>query len=173
MKTQFITLLAAAGLLVGCNKSVENASQKFNELPPAVQKTVRAQAPNAEIADVTKTTENGMEVYEIQFRQPGSDSNSKMTVALDGKLITGDMTRTPGPIQKALTPTGATGTKFSSLPEKAQKTIQAQAPNADIANISRSDKDGRVIYTIEFREPGKNPTIQVAEDGTLVQALQK
>ena len=75
--------------------------------------------------------------------------------------------------QRLLTPTGATGTKFSALPEKAQKTIQAQAPNADIANISRSDKDGRVIYTVEFREPGKNPTIQVAEDGTLVQTLQK
>src|SRR5882762_4894879 len=100
MKTQFITLLAAAGLLVGCNKSVENTSQKFNELPPAVQKTVRAQAPNAEIADVTKTTENGMDVYEIQYRQPGTDSNSKMTVAMDGKMVTSDMARTPGAIQR-------------------------------------------------------------------------
>src|SRR5437667_3885822 len=113
MKTYVVALIAAAGLITGgCNKSVENASQKFNELPPAVQKTVRAQAPNAEIADVTKTTDNGMEVYEIQFRQPGAESNSKMTVAVDGKLVSGDMTKPAGAIQKALTPTGATGTKF-------------------------------------------------------------
>jgi len=173
MKTTVITLLAAAGLLVGCKQSVENASQKFNELPPVVQKTVRATAPNAEIADVTKTTENGIDVYQIQYRQPGADGNSKMIVGIDGKLLSGDMARPPGAVEKLLTPTGATGTKFSALPEKAQKTIKAQAPDAEIANISRSDKDGRVIYTIEFREPGKNPTIQVAEDGTLVQALQK
>src|SRR5437667_7617075 len=121
MKLYAITTIAALGLLTACNSSVEKASQKFNELPPAVQKTVRAQAPNAEIADVTKTTENGMDVYEIQYRQPGAESNSKMTVALDGKLVTSDMARTPGAIQRALTPTGATGTKFSSLPEKAQK----------------------------------------------------
>src|SRR5205085_2344985 len=133
--------------------------------------TVRAQAPQAEIMDVSKKTDNGMEVYEIQFRE--GDQSPKIVVAADGKLVTSDMARPAGAVQRLLTPTGATGTKFSALPEKAQKTIQAQAPNADIANISRSDKDGRVIYTVEFREPGKNPTIQVAEDGTLVQTLQK
>src|SRR6266446_3954781 len=114
MKTHLITLLAATGLLVGCNKSVENASQKFNELPPAVQKTVRAQAPNAEIADVNKTTDNGMEIYEIQYREPGATSNSKMTVGIDGKLVTSDMARPAGAVQRLLTPTGATGTKFSA-----------------------------------------------------------
>jgi len=30
-----------------------------------------------------------------------------------------------------------------------------------------------VIYEIEFQEKGKNPNIRVAEDGTLVQDLQK
>ena len=53
-----ITLVAALCLLVGCNKSVENASLKFNELPPAAQKAVRAQYPNGEVADVSKKTEN-------------------------------------------------------------------------------------------------------------------
>ena len=76
-------------------------------------------------------------------------------------------------IQKALTPTGAVGTKLSALPEAAQKTIQSKAPNAQIANISRSDKDGRAIYEVTFKDQGKNPTIKVAEDGTLVQDLQK
>jgi uncharacterized membrane protein YkoI len=59
------------------------------------------------------------------------------------------------------------------LPEKVQKTIQSTAPGAAIADISRHDKDGRVIYEIQFQEKGKNPSIRVAEDGTLVQDLQK
>ena len=171
MKIQIVSLIAAAGLLAGCNKSVESASQKFNELPPAVQKTVRAQAPQAEIADVTRKTDNGMDVYEIQFRE--GDRNSKVVVAADGRLVSTDMARPAGAVQRLLTPTGATGTKLSALPEKVQKTIQSTAPGADIANISRQESDGRTIYEIEFREKSKNPSIRVAEDGTLVQDLQK
>lgn len=171
MKRYIISALAAAGLLVGCNKSVESASQKFNELPPAVQKTVRAQAPQGEIADVSHKTDNGMELYEIQFREPGR--NPKIIVAADGKLINTDMARPVGGIERALTPTGATGTKFSALPEKVQKTIQTTAPGAPIADVSRHEKDGRVIYEVQFQEKGKNPSIRVAEDGTLVQDLQK
>jgi uncharacterized membrane protein YkoI len=171
MKKYVITALAAAGLLCGCNKSVESASQKFNELPPSVQKTVRAQAPQGEIADVSHKSDNGMDVYEIEFREPGR--NPKIIVAADGKLINTDMSRPAGAVERALTPTGATGTKLSALPEKVQKTIQSTAPGAPIADISRHEKDGRVIYEVDFQERGKNPSIRVAEDGTLVQDLQK
>src|SRR2546427_12710382 len=121
MNKYVITLLAAAGLVAGCNKSVESASQRFNELPSAVQKTVRAQATEAEIMDVSQKTDNGMDVYEIQFRE--GDQSPKIVVAADGKLVSSDMARPAGPVQRLLTPTGATGTKFSALPEKVQKTI--------------------------------------------------
>jgi uncharacterized membrane protein YkoI len=166
-----ITLIAAMGLVAGCNRSIESASQKYNELPTAVQKTVRAQAPNAEIADVSRKTDNGIEVYEIQFREPGS--NPKLIVTADGKLISTDMARPAGAVERALTPTGAVGTKFSALPEKVQKTIKDKSPDTEITDISRQEKDGRVFYKIEFKETGKNPTMRVAEDGTVVQELQK
>src|SRR5712691_3759912 len=117
MKIQVITLIAAMGLVAGCNPSIENTSQKFNELPPAVQKTVRAQAPNAEIADISKKTENGMDVYEVSFREPGS--NPKVVVAADGRLLNTDMAKPAGAVERLLTPTGAVGTKLSALPENA------------------------------------------------------
>jgi len=172
MKKHTITLLAAAGLLVGCNQSIEKASQNFNELPPAVQKTVRAQSPNGEIASVDQTTDNGMQVYVVKFKQPDG-STPKVMVATDGKLISSDMPKTAGAIERALTPTGATGTKFSALPPAVQKTIQSKAPSTEIADISRHEDNGRVIYEIEFTDKGKNPTMKVAEDGTVVQNLQK
>ena len=172
MKTYIITLIAAAGLVAGCNRSVESVSQDFNSLPPAVQKTARAQSPKGEILGVSKTSDNGVEAYKIQYR--GTDnSNPTVIIAMDGRLIGSDMARPAGALERLLTPTGATGTKFSALPPAAQKTLQAQAPNAEIADISRHDKDGRIIYEIEFRDKGKNPTIQIAEDGTVVQNLQK
>src|SRR5438874_11231873 len=111
MKTYVVTLIAVVGLAAGCNRSIEKASTRFNELPPAVQKTVRAQAPNGEVADVSKKTDNGMDVYEIEFREPGQ--NPKILVSADGKLLSSDMARPAGAIERALTPTGAIGTKFS------------------------------------------------------------
>ncbi|HZR21641.1 MAG TPA: PepSY-like domain-containing protein [Verrucomicrobiae bacterium] len=172
MKKYAITLLAASALLAGCNQSVETASNKFNELPPAVQKTVRAQAPNGDIANVTTKSENGSQVYEVEFRNPNGP-NSKVLVAADGTLVGSDMTKPAGAVQKLLTPTGAVGTPLSALPEAAQKTIKSQAPDAPIAKISRHDVNGRTIYEVEFKDQGKNPTIKVADDGSLVQSLQK
>jgi uncharacterized membrane protein YkoI len=163
--------LAATGLLAGCNPSVETASKEFNSLPPAVQKTIRAQAPNAEIAKISHTTTNGMEAYKVQFREEGR--NPTIMVAADGSLLSTELGRRAGAIERALTPTGAVGTPFSALPEAAQKTIKGHAPNAEIANISRHEENGRVIYEVEFAEKGRNPSIKVAEDGTLVQELQK
>jgi uncharacterized membrane protein YkoI len=172
MKTYVVILLTASGLLmVACNQGVQSASNKFNELPPAVQKTARAQAPNAEIADVSRTSRNGMDVYEVQFRENGR--NPKVVIAPDGKLVSSDLPNPPGAIQRALTPTGAAGTAFSALPLAVQKTIQTRAPNAPIASISRHDSNGRVVYEVEFSDAGRNPTIRVADDGTLVQDLQK
>src|SRR5436190_12965043 len=171
MKAYIATMVAASGLLLwGCSPSVESASQKFNELPPAVQKTVRAQAPNAEIADVTKKTQDGMDVYEIQFNEPGK--NPKVIVAADGKLLNTDMPKATGPVQRLLTPTGAVGTKLSALPEAAQKTIQSKAPNKQISDISRHEKDGRVMYEVEFNDAGNRSIMEVAEDGTVVKDLQ-
>src|SRR5512133_709317 len=167
-----VTLLAAAGLLVGCNQSIEKASQNFNELPPQVQKTVRAQSPNGEIASVSKTSTNGMDAYKVEFKNDNG-RNPVIVVAANGTLLSSELGAPAGMVQRALTPTGATGTPFSSLPEAAQKTIQAHAPNAQIAGVSRHESNGRVIYEVEFTDKGKNPTIQVAEDGTLVQNLQK
>lgn len=171
MKKQILVALMAAGLVVGCSQSVQTASQKFNELPPAVQKTVRAQAPNAEITDVSKTSQDGRDVYQVQLSENGQ--NPKVVVATDGTLISSDMPKPAGGLERMLTPTGATGTSYSSLPESVQKTIKAQAPNAQISSISRHEDNGRTIYEISFQDQGKNPTMKIADDGTLVQPLQK
>jgi uncharacterized membrane protein YkoI len=175
MKTYLIPLALAAGLLAGCDRTVEQASKDFNSLPPSVQKAVRAEAPNGEIAHVDTRTENGMMVYEVEFRDSGA--NPKLLVSADGKVLNSAGTSKTeglvGSVEKALTPTGAVGTQFSALPEKVQSAIQTQASGGQIRDISRGEDNGRVIYTIEFVDAGKNPTIKIAEDGTVVQGLQK
>src|SRR4029079_13171727 len=99
MKNYAITMMAAAALLVGCNQSIETASTKFNELPPAVQKTVRAQAPNAEIAAVDKTKDNGIDVFEVKFKMPDG-STPKLLVGMDGRLVSSDFPKTAGTVER-------------------------------------------------------------------------
>lgn len=178
MKVYMVTLLAAAGLVAGCNQSVESNSQSFNSLPTAVQKTVRSQSPNGEITSVARTTDNGVEAYKVQIHNPGANNDSTMVVATDGRVLNTDMPNNNpngivSDVKKALTPTGAVGTQFSALPETVQKTIKAHAPDAQISDISRHSDNGRVIYEVSFKDQGMNPSIKVAEDGTLVQDLQK
>jgi uncharacterized membrane protein YkoI len=173
-----VTLIAAAGLAAGCNKSVESNSQSFNALPTAVQKTVRSESPNGEITSVSRTTENGVEAYKVQIHNPGNNNDATMLVAADGRVLNTDMPNNNpngivSDVKKALTPTGSVGTQFSALPETVQKTIKSHAPDAQIANISRETDNGRTIYEVSFEDTGKNPSIKVADDGTLVQSLKK
>lgn len=176
IKIYVVSLIAAAGLVAGCNQSVKTASEDFNALPTAVQKSIRAQAPDGDIAGISKTTESGVDAYKVEFRNPNGP-NSTMVVAMDGKVLSTDMPSKPNglaqDVKKALTPTGAVGTQFSALPESVQKTILAHAPQNQISSISRHDENGRTIYEISFEDTGKNPSIKVADDGTLVQELQK
>src|SRR5688500_732857 len=87
MMKYLVTLITAAAFIVGCDQrsSVKNASQEFNQLPEAVQKVVRAQAPDAEIADVEQKNRDGVTVYEIQFRD--KQRHPAMQVAADGTLM--------------------------------------------------------------------------------------
>lgn len=167
--------MAAAALGAGCNQSVKSASEQFNTLPMAVQKSVRAQAPNGDITSISRTTQNGVDAYDIELMDQGK--NSTMVVAMDGRVISTDMpAKQEGivpDIKKALTPTGAVGTQFSALPENVQKTILAHAPQTEISNITREQDNGRTVYDVSFKDSSTNPDIKVADDGTLVQGVQK
>lgn len=60
------------------------------------------------------------------------------------------------------------GTEFSELPTAVQRTIKAQASNAKIDDIDKETRSGRTVYEITFAEPGNNPKLHVAENGTIV-----
>jgi len=62
----------------------------------------------------------------------------------------------------------ALGTRFSELPPAVQNTIRAQRPNGKIADIDKERRSGRVVYEVQFAEPGLNPKLHIAEDGTLL-----
>ena len=69
--------------------------------------------------------------------------------------------------QNVLTGGPVTGTRIKDLPRPVRQTLKQRFPTAEIADIDKQTRNGRVFYKISFMEPGKNPTIYVAEDGSI------
>jgi uncharacterized membrane protein YkoI len=172
MKT-LIAVIATAALVVGCSQQIKETSAEFNKLPPSVQKAVKSHAPKAEIASVNETKRDGMTVYEVEFADPGA--NPKMVFAADGTILRDDTTALGAAGKASMEVKGSATAKsqLSALPEPVRKTVQGRVGNAEIASVNKKDDNGRVIYEIEFKDAGKNPTMKVAADGTIVESLQK
>jgi hypothetical protein len=64
-----------------------------------------------------------------------------------------------------------TGTTINDLPQPVKNTLKEKAPTAEIADIDRQSQGGRMIYRITFAEPGKNPTMYISQDGSIVQNM--
>lgn len=137
----------------------------MNDLPAAVQNAIKENAPNAKVDDIDKETRSGRVVYEITFEEPGK--NPKLHIAEDGTIVKADDKIT----EKSGAASGpSVGTKLSDLPEAVQKTIKEHAPNAKVDDIDKETRTGRVIYEVQFEEPGKNPKLHIAEDGSIVES---
>ncbi len=157
---------------MGCTKSsVEQASNEFNALPPAVQHTVRTRVPDAEIADVSKHTRDGTVAYEIKFRD--SKRHPAMEVAENGNLLKFEAGTAMGipPVEEGTIKGSGQQSPYSALPVGVQKAIQTYAPRADVSNVRRTEKNGQVVYEIEYAGKGSNPTVHVAPDGSVVHEL--
>jgi uncharacterized membrane protein YkoI len=60
------------------------------------------------------------------------------------------------------------GTKFGDVPAAVQQTIKREAAGAQVADIDKETRSGRTVYEVSFREPGLNPKLHIAQDGTLL-----
>ena len=183
MKRAILSIIAITALLVGCSDNRNSMSAKdataanqFGDLPPAVQSAVKREVPNGIVDRVSTETKDGRLVYKIKFQDEGL--NPSIWVTADGNILKSDINR-----DKAVGATGSgsdltTGSstkdlKFTQLPAKVQKAIRDQAPTAKIADIKRRNRDGRVVYEISFEDKGANPSMTVAEDGTILKEVQK
>ena len=66
-----------------------------------------------------------------------------------------------------------TGVTIQDLPQAVQSALKQRVPTAEIADIEKQTQDGHVFYKISFSEPAKNPTMCLAEDGTVVEPRSK
>jgi len=141
---------------------------KFAALPPAVQHTVRAETGGAEIDDIIRDTLEDQTVYRIYFINYGAFP--PLYVAPDGSILSEDLTVAMGATQDRFgVLVGSTvALTLNDLPLKAVKTIQAQAPDAEIDTISRQARGDQQVYLITFKNK-RHGEIVVSSEGVLLE----
>ena len=171
MKNRIVSCICATFLVAGCTQtSVEQASQEFNKLPPTVRQVVRSTAPDAEIAGVEKQTYQNRVIYRIKFRD--SQRYPAMDVAADGMIVkyqagTAALGRS-GPPVEVQQGGGAKDGSLSALPMGVRQAIEENAPKAPVAEIHRTEQNGRVVYEVEYAGKEPRPVLHVAADGTVL-----
>lgn len=63
--------------------------------------------------------------------------------------------------------------RLDEVPRAAQATIRRTAGDRVIAAITQDTVNDRKAYVVQFRESGRNPSVIVAEDGSVLQPIEK
>jgi len=132
------------------------------ELPPAVAKTVADYRPSAEIAKVEVEKENGVTLYDIEFKA----GQGEMEVAEDGSLIDIE-----------------TVVQENDVPKPALEAIKSAAASAKVKQIGKSEihaeaKNGKVtkldtfryVYEADLEKGSQVAEVEVAPDGKVIEA---
>jgi uncharacterized membrane protein YkoI len=163
----------------------------FEELPGAVQNTLRTYSQGARIEDIDKGTLQGRTVYEAAFKHQGK--NIELRVAEDGKLVRDEVNdrflaeigQAPGgafSAQSAASTPGAswasapqrvplssaTKVSFRELPSPVRDTIRTYAGTSRLEDIDKGNVGGQTVYQAAFKHGDQHVELRVTEDGALV-----
>ena len=181
MRKTFIAAIAVSALLAG-NPVVGAEKVKLTDTPEAVQKTIVAErGTSAEVKGITidRKSKDGAIVYDVEFKEPGK--NPKLRISADGTVIKDNRSE----LNRSESTTsrdkgtflglglGAKKVELTDLPLAAQTTVREQSHGAEIDKIHQETKDGKTVYMVEFKEPGKNPKIWVNADGSIMKTNDK
>lgn len=132
---------------------------RFEELPPAVQKTIKKEeaASDLKVGDITSERVDDRTAYRVEFRERGR--NPRFYVAEDGTLLR--------PVEKP--PALGVGTTFKDTPEAVQKTIRNEMAEGEIVKIKKEGRgDAAPSYRVDIRNSRESFQIEISEDGRLL-----
>jgi len=174
MKTRVFGAVLVALLAGGCatqeqaemakyqkvyDKPLTSPGAKFGALPPLVQRTVLAEAGQAEVVDAVRDTSSGKVVYKIYFR--ASDIFPPLYVAPDGSVLNPDLT-------VAISAVHGERVKPEDVPEAVKKAIKELSHGAEVDYVNQEAWGGKTVYVVTFKDAAHNPKLLLDENGKAV-----
>lgn len=147
----YTVTLAEAGherqLTVAADGTLLSKDVPLEETPPPVRNTVQGQLKGGKLESIAKTFDDNDIYYEATIiRKDGTERS--VTVGLDGKLLSADMS-------------------LDEIPAAVRKTIDTSLGTGKLKNVAHMFEDGETSYYVEFTRDGKERDLSVAEDGKL------
>jgi hypothetical protein len=158
MQPLWVVTAALLGLVFGMAPGDEGEEIKFASCPPAVRKTLQAEARGAKIETVLEEKDEDDETiywadvtldgktYEIGVLEDGT--LSEMNLAVDDEEV---------PIERC--------------PAAVQATFRSEGFGTRIDSVGKDIRYGVTIYETVVEHKGKSYELVVAEDGTLVEKV--
>ncbi len=121
---------------------------KLESLPPAVQAAVKEQTRNATLAGLSKETEKGKTLYEVETKINGKSRD-----------VTVDQTGAVVEVEEEV--------ELASIPDAAKAAIQKRAVGGSIKKVERITAGAVVSYEAEIKTSlGKSIEVGVNADGS-------
>ena len=120
---------------------------KMQDLPPAVQNAVKEQTKNATLVGLSKETEKGQTVYEVETKVNGRTRDLLL-----------DKTGTVIEVEEEV--------DLNSIPAAAKEAIQKKAAGAKINKVETVTKGSTVSYEAAITKNGKKSEVAVNADGS-------
>ena len=148
-----IALVLGLGMLGAAACAPETGGDEkevtLDQVPASVRATILKEAGTNTIDEIEKKTENGVTMYEAEWKVGGKEVEIKVTP--DGKIVAREIEVT-----------------IDQVPAAVKATILKEAAGNKIEEIEAETKNGTTTYEAEWHEGDKEIEIKVAPDGTLL-----
>jgi len=148
MKRNLSLSLLAGIVCVGLIAAADEPVRALTDLPPAVQKVIKANLGKNKLGDIERSSEDGETMYDADLIGADGETRS-LTVSEDGKWFTLEL-------------------GLSDAPGPVQRTVRKHAARGKVEEISKVSDDGDVYYEAEISIDGREITLTVGPRGRLL-----
>lgn len=145
-----LMVLNIATLLLSVGALAAEKKMKVQDLPPAVQQTVKEQTKDATMVGLSKEVEKGKTVYELETKKANGQTRDMMIDAT-GAVISVEE-------QVAL----------DTIPAAAKAAIEKSAAGGKVGRVEMVTEGKEVSYEAAIEKKGKKSSVTVKADGTPV-----
>jgi uncharacterized membrane protein YkoI len=141
-------ILVIACILSACELSGAESRVRMQDLPEAVQRTVKEQTKTAKLRGLTKEVENGQTFYEAETMLDGKTRD--VLIDKSGAVVE---------VEEA--------TSMAAVPAPVQKAFTAAAAGGKVLSVETVTKGSVTSYEATIQKGGKKSEVAVNADGTL------
>lgn len=145
-----IPMLAALALAHHAFAEEDDKPVKFDELPAAVAKAIKAAAGDAKLTTLVLGDEDGTPAYEAAWTAGGH--KHEIAVAKDGNVLS---------LEEIIS--------LKEAPEAVQKAITAEAGSREVLEVEKVIAKGKTVYEAEIKEGKGKVVVTFDEAGKVLE----